>query len=52
MENINLVKIGSDALSEENVKKVLQDMKYWQIETGEKAVLISSGAIKTGRKIV
>ncbi len=46
MQKINIVKIWSDSMNKENLKKILIDAKKWSVQTWEKFVFISSGAVK------
>jgi len=41
-ENINIVKIGSDSINEQNLRKIIDDAKKWEKQTGEKFIFISS----------
>ena len=45
-ENINIVKIGSDSINQNNLEKIIGDAKKWEEKTGEKFIFISSGAVK------
>ena len=45
-ENINIVKIGSDSINEQNLRKIIDDAKKWEKQTGEKFIFISSWAVK------
>jgi len=45
-ENINIVKIGSDSINQNNLEKIIADAKKWEEKTGEKFIFISSGAVK------
>ena len=46
METINIVKIWSDSINDNNLEKIILDAKKWQNKTWEKFVFISSGAVK------
>lgn len=46
MKNINLVKIWSDSIHEENIEKLLIDIALYEEITHEKFIIISSGAVK------
>ncbi len=46
MKNINLVKIWSDSIHEENIEKLLIDMALYEDVNDEKFIIISSGAVK------
>lgn len=49
---INIIKIGSDSLSEKSLKKIISDARMWQEQSGEKFIFISSGAVKLWRERV
>ena len=46
MEKVNIVKIGSDSINENNLKKIISDAKKWEKSTWEKFIFISSWAVK------
>ncbi len=46
MENVNIVKIGSDSINEENLSKLLSDIIVLEDKTKEKFIIISSWAVK------
>ncbi|MDQ7009012.1 MAG: hypothetical protein Q9M94_01840 [Candidatus Gracilibacteria bacterium] len=48
-EKVNIVKIGSDSINDNNLTKIIDDAKKWEKETGEKFIFISSGAVKLGK---
>jgi len=48
-QKINIVKIGSDSINENNLEKIIEDAKKWEEQTGEKFIFISSGAVKLGK---
>ena len=48
-ENVNIVKIGSDSINENNLEKIIEDAKKWEKQTWEKFIFISSGAVKLWR---
>jgi glutamate 5-kinase len=50
MKTINIVKIGSDSVTQENIKKLLKDIEKWEEKTGEKFLIISSGSVKLGKE--
>ncbi len=52
MQKVNLVKIGSDSINQQNLTTLLNDMERYEEKTWEKFVIISSWAVKIWREIV
>ncbi len=52
MQNINLLKIGSDSINEQNLTKLLGDIQRYEEKTWEKFIIISSWAVKMWRKVI
>ncbi len=52
VENLNIVKIGSDSINEKNLEKIIEDAKAWEKDTKEKFIFISSWAVKLGEERV
>lgn len=52
MEKVNLVKIGSDSMTEENLKKIIVDAKNWEEQTGEKFMFVLSWAMKYWKEAI
>lgn len=50
MQDVNVVKIGSDSVNENNVMKLLDDIKRYEQETWESFVIISSWAVALWRQ--
>ncbi len=48
-QSVNIVKIGSDSINENNLEKIIEDAKKWENETWEKFIFISSWAVKLGK---
>ena len=46
IEEVNIVKIGSDSINDKNLKKLIWDSIYWKEKTWEKFIFISSGSVK------
>lgn len=46
MQNINIVKIWSDSINEQNIRKLVKDIEIYQDKIDEKFLIISSWAVK------
>lgn len=52
MEYVNIVKIGSDSINDNNLEKIINNAKKWEEKTWEKFIFISSGAVKLWKERV
>ena len=52
MQEVNLIKIGSDSISNSNIKKLTSDIERQNINTGEWSFAISSWSVALARKLL